>query len=129
MSREGVRLVEAAHEALSSRGLEAFAEYWADDVDWQAVGGRWRGKDAGRRYMREWFEFFDDFTTELLEVIDAGDERVVAWIRVSGRAKGSGIEPPPQYFSVVFEVRDGKIARAWEYATLDEAVEAAGASR
>jgi ketosteroid isomerase-like protein len=30
---------------------------------------------------------------------------------------------------VVFDVRDGKIARAREYATLDEAVEAAGASR
>jgi hypothetical protein len=40
--------------------------------------------------MREWFEFFDDFTTELSEVIDAGDKRVVAGFESAAARRGAG---------------------------------------
>jgi ketosteroid isomerase-like protein len=129
MARESVRLVEAAYEALADRGFGAFAGYWDDDIEWQAIGGHFRGGDAGRAYMQEWSSSFDDLTTEALEFIDVGNDRVVVWVRLSGRAKGSGIEPPPAYFATVVEVRNGKITRAVEYPTLAEAVEAASASR
>jgi ketosteroid isomerase-like protein len=92
-------------------------------------GGRFRGADAGREYLQEWSSSFADLTTEALEFIDVGTDRVVVWVRISGRAKGSGIEPPPAYFATVLEVRNGKIARAAEYPTLAEAVEAASANR
>jgi ketosteroid isomerase-like protein len=129
MPRESLRLVEAAYEALADRGFEAFAGYWDDDIEWHAIGGRFRGADAGRAYLHEWSSSFDDLTTEALELLDVGDDRVVVWVRISGRAKGSRIEPPPAYFATVVELRDGKIARAVEYPTLAEAVEAASASR
>lgn len=128
MSRESLRLVEAAYDALTERGVEAFAVYWADDIEWQAIGGRFRGGDAGRAYLQEWFSYFDDLTTEALEFMDLGTDRVVVWIRISGRGR-SGIEPPPEYFATVVELRDGKIARAVEYPTLADALEAASASR
>jgi hypothetical protein len=51
----------------------------------------------------------------------------VVWVRLSGRAKRSGIEPPPAYYATVVELRNGKIARAVGYPTLAEAVEAASA--
>jgi ketosteroid isomerase-like protein len=127
MSRETLSLVEDAYAALADRGLEAFADYWADDIEWLAIGGRFRGVDAGRTYLQEWFSYFDDLTTEALEFIDLGDDRVVVWVRISGRARGSGIEPPPEYFATVIELRNGKIARAVEFPTLAEAVEAASA--
>jgi ketosteroid isomerase-like protein len=129
MSRESVSLVEAAFDALAARGLEAFADYWADDIEWQAIGGRFRGWDAGRAYMREWFDYFDELTAEALEFVDVGDDRVVAWVRLSGRAKPSGIGPPPACFATAIEPRNGKIARAVEYQTLEEAVEVASARR
>jgi ketosteroid isomerase-like protein len=129
MSRESLRLVEAAYGALADRGFKAFAGYWDDDIEWQAIGGRFHGRDAGRAYLQEWSSSFDDLTTEALEFIDLGNDRVVVWVRISGRAKGSGIEPPPEYFATVLELRNGKIARAVEYPTLAEAVEAASASR
>jgi ketosteroid isomerase-like protein len=130
MSRESLRLVEAAYEALADRGFEAFAGYWDDDIEWQAIGGRFRGGDAGRAYLQEWSSSFDALTTEALEFIDVGNDQVVVWVRISGRAKGSGgIEPPPAYFATVVELRNSKIARAVEYPTLAEAVEAASASR
>lgn len=129
MSPEPLRLVEAAYGALEDRGVAAFADYWANDIEWHAIGGRFRGGDAGRAYLQEWFTYFDDLTVEALEFIDVGNDRVVVWVRISGRATGSGIEPPPAYFATLVEIRDGRIARAVEYSTLPEAVEAASAGR
>jgi ketosteroid isomerase-like protein len=129
MSSESVRLVEAAYGALADRGVDAFAEYWSDDIEWQALGGGFRGRQSGRAYLGGWFEHFDDLTTEVLDLVDVGNERIVVWVRISGRSTGSGIEPPPAYFATVVEVRDGEIARAVEYSTLEEAVEAASAMR
>jgi ketosteroid isomerase-like protein len=129
MSRESLRLVEAAYEALADRGFEPFAGYWDDDIEWQAIGGRFRGGDAGRAYLQEWSSSFDDLTTEALEFIDVGNDRVVVWVRISGGANGSGIEPPSAYFATFVELRNGKIAWAVEYPTLAEAVEAVSASR
>jgi SnoaL-like domain len=62
-------------------GLDAFSEYWADDIEWQAIGGRWRGKDAGRAYLREWLDLFDEFRPEPIELIDAGGEQVITVVR------------------------------------------------
>lgn len=128
MSGKSVRLVEAAFDELARSGVEAFANYWADDIEWQAIGGRFRGANAGRTYLQDWFRHFDDLAVEVLEFIDLGNDRVVNWVRLRGRSKGSGIEPPPAYFATVIELRDGKIARAVEYATLEEAVQAASVS-
>jgi ketosteroid isomerase-like protein len=126
MSEENLKLVKTAYDVFATSGPEAFSDYWTDDIEWEAIGGRFRGGEAGRAYMREWFNYFDDFTFETLELIDAGNDRVVVWERISGRAKGGGIEPPPAYFAVAFELRNGKIARAVEYPTLAEALKAAG---
>ena len=76
--------------------------------------------------MQEWLDQFDEFATEVVELIDASGERVVTCLRYSGRAKRSGVEVPPEYFAVVIEVRGGTIARAREYAARAEALEAVG---
>ena len=125
MSRESLGVVEAAWAAWPRGGLDAFSEYWADDIEWQAIGGRWRGKDAGRAYLREWLDLFDEFRPEPIELIDAGGEQVITVVRYSGREKRSGIEVPPEYFVVVNKVRNGKIVSGREYATREEAIKAA----
>jgi ketosteroid isomerase-like protein len=126
MSQEGLKLVEAAWKAWDRGGLDAFAEYWADDIEWQAIGGRWRGKDAGRAYLHEWINLFDEFKPEPIEFVDVDDEHIITLVRYGGREKRSGIEVPHEYFAVINEVRDGKIVSGHEYATREEAVKAAG---
>jgi ketosteroid isomerase-like protein len=128
MSQAYVRAVEAAYETLASRGLEAFADHSADEIEWQAMRGHWRGRQAGCAYLQEWLDLFDDFDTDVVELIDAPDGQVVTYLRYSGRATGSGLVVPPEYFAIVIEVRDGKITRAREYATRAEALEAGGAA-
>ena len=129
--------VERAHEmvAVFNRGdLDAFLdEYWTDDIDYRAVEGApddhgpIRGKDALRAYVQDWLDTFDDFRQEPVEVIDVGEDEVVAVIRISGRAKLSGVETDLSY-AALYKLRDGKIARGREYWTREEALKAAGLS-
>jgi ketosteroid isomerase-like protein len=132
MSQENVEALESAFEAWGRDGLDAFADHRADDIEWRATEGAiddhgpLHGKDACRAYLQDWLDTFDGFTVEPVEVIDAGDERVVAVLRYSGRAKQSGVDVPSTYFAVVYVIRNWKIAGGREYATRDEALEAAG---
>ena len=83
------------------------------------------GHAAVRAYVQDWLDTFGDFKVEPVELIDAGGNRVVAVLRIGGRAKLSGVETDLTY-AVVYAIRDGKIARGREYWTRDEALEAAG---
>jgi ketosteroid isomerase-like protein len=133
MSEENVEVVEAAFKAWAEDGLDALAGHWSEDIDWRAMEGApddhgpIHGKDAMRAYVQDWIDMFDDFKTEPVEIIDAGEDKVVAVLRASGRAKLSGIETDLTY-AAVCAIRDGKISRGREYATREEALEAAGLS-
>lgn len=129
MSGENVRTVVDSAAALS-RGDDAWSEYWADDLDYRTVEGAndpgpIHGKAALLAYIQDWTDTFDQLTVESLEVVDAGPDQVVAVFRTSGRAKLSGVETDLTY-ATLHTFRDGKIARAHEYRTREEALAAAG---
>ena len=135
MSEENVGVVQAAADAFARDGVDGWLEYFTDDVDYQAVEGAIddpgpiHGKDAMRDYMEDWVEKFDDVRVEPVEVIDAGDDTVIVVMRASGRPKGTSAEAELTLsFAGVNTIRDGKIARAREYWTREEALEAAGLS-
>ena len=131
MSQENVEAVAAAFDAFAHGGREGLAQHWTDDIKHRALEGApddhgpMHGKDALRAYVQDWLDMFDDFKGEPVELIDAGGDEVVAVIRVSGRAKLSGAETE-MTFAAVYTIREGKIADGREYATRDEALEAAG---
>jgi ketosteroid isomerase-like protein len=83
------------------------------------------GKDALRAYPQDWLDTFDDFKGEPVDLIDAGEDKVIAVTRISGRARLSGVETDLTY-AALYTIRDGKIVRGREYWTRDEALEAAG---
>jgi ketosteroid isomerase-like protein len=115
MSHENVDVVEAAYEALTSDGLDAFADYWAEDVEVRTVrGASLSGKAAWRAYLQELLDLFDDLTIEPIEFIDAAGEGVVVYLRYGGRSKRSGMAVPPEYFAMVVQVRDSDIVQEVE---------------
>jgi ketosteroid isomerase-like protein len=130
---ENVEIVREAVAAFNRGDLDAWWEYWAEDIDYRAVEGApddhgpIQGKEAMREYVQDWLDTFDDFRFEPVEITDAGDDKVIAVIRISGRAKLSGVETDLT-FAILYTNRDGKIARGREYWTRDEALEAAGLS-
>ena len=137
MSQENVEIVREAAAAFNRGDLDAWLEYLADDIDYRAVEGALddhgpiHGKDALRAYVDDWIDtlddFMDDFRIEPVELIEAGEDKVIAVTRISGRAKLSGVEADLTY-AAVYTIRDGKIARGREYWTKEQALEAAGLS-
>jgi ketosteroid isomerase-like protein len=133
MSRENVEAIKAAFAALNRDGVDGLLSLLTDDVDWRAMEGApddhgpIHGKEAMRAYVQDWFDMFDDVRWEPVKLIDAGGDQVVALVRLTGRAKLSGAETDMTY-AVVHTIRDGKGAVGREYATLGQALEAAGIS-
>jgi ketosteroid isomerase-like protein len=130
MSQENVEVVKVAYEAFVRGGLDRYLEHFTDDVDYRAIEGAIddvgpiHGKEAVRAWLQDWIDTFDEFWFEPIELIDAGEDTVVAVERYGGRAKLSGVETD-QTEAVVLTIRDGKIAGGREYATRDQALEAA----
>jgi uncharacterized protein len=131
MSQENVKTTRDATAAFNRGDLDSWLEYCTDDIDYRAAEGALddrgpiHGNEALRAYVQDWFDTFDDFRIEAVELTDAGEDKVIAVVRLSGRAKLSGVETDLT-FAVVYTIRDGKIARGREYGTRDEALEAAG---
>jgi ketosteroid isomerase-like protein len=131
MSQDNVEIVRRYYEAYARGGVDQLMEFWSDDIDHRAATGGiddtgpTLGKNAMRKHIGDWIDTFDEFWFEAMEVIDAGEDRVVAVERFGGRAKLSGVETD-QTGAVVLTIREGKIARCREYGTRAEALEAVG---
>jgi ketosteroid isomerase-like protein len=114
------KVVADSLQALADGGLAAMAEYWDDEIDWRAIEGapddvgEMHGRERVRRYFQEWVDLFDDITNVAEELVDLGDDRVLALQRATGRARLSGAETEMR-LAVVYTVRDGKIVRGREY--------------
>jgi ketosteroid isomerase-like protein len=131
MSEENVKAVRDAAAAFNRGDLDTWSEFWTDDIDYRAIEGAiddrgpMHGKAAVRAYVQDWLDNFDNFRSEAVELLDAGEDTVIAVVRISGLAKLSGIETDLTY-AALYTIRDGKIARGRGYWTRDEALEAAG---
>jgi ketosteroid isomerase-like protein len=133
MSEENVEVVRNSLIAYAERGLDAVTQFWDADINWRAIEGapddvgEMHGREAVRRYLQEWIDVFDNVTNVPEELIDLGDDRVLAMQHATGRAKGSGVETEIRY-AVIYTVRDGKIVRGREYIDRNQALEAVGLS-
>jgi ketosteroid isomerase-like protein len=133
MSQENVEVVRRMIQAFADGGLDAMAEFWDPDIDWRAAEGavddvgEMHGPVAVRRYIQDWIDTFDDFSVVVEQLRDVGDNRVLGVQRLTGRAKLSGTETDLRY-ALVSTISDGKVVRAREYMSLDQALEAVGLS-
>jgi ketosteroid isomerase-like protein len=133
MSQENIEIARDAAAAFNRGDLDAWLEYLTVDIDFRAAEGApddhgpIKGKEAMRAFVQDWLDTFDDLRVEPIELIDAGEDVVLAVNKFSGRAKLSGIETDLTY-AELSTFRDGKIARSRQYFTRDEALEAAGLS-
>src|SRR6476620_9833819 len=131
MSQENVEVVCRSLQAYNDLGLDGLAEFLDENINWRAAEGapddvgEINGIKAMRRYLGDFPEMFADVTVVPIEVLDFGDDRVLAVQRMKGRAKLSGVETEVRY-AVVYTLRDGKIVRGREYFTKDEALKAVG---
>ena len=139
MSQENVELVRAAFAAWNARPGEpdlgsVFAHFHpelvyhprADEPDPSPHVGR----DAYERLIYGFVDSFSEVTSEVLELIDAGDHVIASTVlhvvlRGQGSASGAGVSDT---YVFVYKLRDGLVVEGWEYRTKQEALEAVGLS-
>jgi ketosteroid isomerase-like protein len=128
MSPEDLETVRRAYDAFRRGDLESLRTFLAPDIEWRTTPevpfmGNYVGLEDFLRGMEEWTSAFEEVTTDVEEMIDAGDN-VIVHHRMRGRGRDSGVEVDLAIFQVV-AVRDRKLIRMHDYGTRAEALEAA----
>ena len=133
MSEENVEVVRRFYEAVNRRDLTVLDELVAsEEAEFPSVFATSEGRVfRGRQGVRDYFAAIDaafvDFETQVNELIDAGEDQVVAMTRVTGRGGVSGVAVD-QRFAQVWTLRDEAVTRVETYLNPSEALEAAGLS-
>jgi uncharacterized protein len=129
MTEQNVELVRRAIDAYNRRDFETMERLNHSDIelDWSASRGLQAGVYHGWEEVRRFYDNFLD-TFEKVEMdperfIESGDSVVVPnSAQIRGR---DGIETVARS-ALVFELRDGRVARICLYQETGEALEAAG---
>jgi ketosteroid isomerase-like protein len=128
---ESTDVIRRAYDAWHREGLDAFIEFWAEDVRWRSIEGApddrgpMHGRADVRSYLEDWIDTFDQFHVDVVELVETADGTVVASLRYGGHAKHSGVEVPDTPLAAVFVIRDGEISAGGEYETQAQAFDAA----
>jgi ketosteroid isomerase-like protein len=69
-------------------------------------------------------ETWDEYSQEIAEIAELGEDEVLVVVRISGRGGGSGV-PVAQELAVVWTFEGDKAVQARSFTSRDEAVEAA----
>jgi ketosteroid isomerase-like protein len=131
MSEQNVEIVRRAFEAFNAGDWDSALKDAHDDVEWVNLVERnidqpasFHGRDEIRRFWDEFFGVWDSCEMQLIEVEAHGD-RVLAEVHFEAHGQASGVPIVLDYFAL-YAFRDGLIARIENYATREEALEAAG---
>ena len=127
---ERLGIVLRGYAAFNGGDLETAVELFDPEVVWHTWivpgpgGGTYHGHEGVRELWREAQNVFGDFRNEPERVI-ASVDRIVAFIRVCGRGKGSGAEVEAR-IAHLLTFRGDKVLRVDSYEDRDEAVRVAG---
>ena len=128
MSQENVDIIRRGYEYWRATG-EVRAH---PDLVWDVSRLGWPGQqiysgpEGANQFLAEWADAWDDWELEVEDCVDAG-ERVVVIVNQRGRSKATGI-PVDMRFAQVWSLRDAVAMRMQMYASVEEALEAAGVS-
>jgi ketosteroid isomerase-like protein len=131
MSQDQVERLRRGYEVLNATS-EVDPDLWAPDVEFVQVAEAgaaetvFHGPAGAAQAVRDMTEVFDDFRVEPEQFIDL-DDRIVVFVRLRGRARGSGV-PIDVPFTHVATFRGTRITRWRAYAHREEALRAVGLS-
>jgi ketosteroid isomerase-like protein len=132
MSQENVEIVRRLFKAASDGEVSAW--FQAADPDCRIyprseepdAASEYRGLDGLMDYLTNWYGQWDDYESEPIEMIDAG-EHVLVVTRERGRVERTGLEVVEDFWHS-FVLRGGKVTEWHMYDSRAEAHEAVGLS-
>jgi ketosteroid isomerase-like protein len=131
MSQENIAIALRIFDAYSRRDFDAALALMDPEVEAHnppevPEAAIHRGREAVRRDWEQTLELFDDFSVELEEYFDAGDDLLV-YLLYRGRSRGSRAEVVAP-MAHVWTFRDGKVIRFRQFLDRAEARAAVGLS-
>jgi ketosteroid isomerase-like protein len=126
MSQENVERLRTIYEAFNA-SKQIDLELLTPDVEFTQpeIGESvYHGREGVARGVQELFDVFEDISAEPEEFFVAGSE-VVVFVRLRGRARGSGV-PVEFPLAHVFRFRGAQVDRWHAYADRREALKAVG---
>ncbi len=128
MSERNVAVVREMWEAFLRDDTQAALAAFDPGVEWDGTnlpdGRVARGIAAVTDHVARWSEAWETWEVELEDVIDAGDGRVVAFIRERGRTN-AGLDVDERH-SELYAVRNGRITYRKGFSDADEALRVVG---
>ena len=130
MSQENVEILRRFAKVFQTGDLErVVSQFFDPEIEWRTSAedpdaATYRGPEAYKRYVEQWWESFEGLQAQVEEYIDAGDQ-VIVRIAQKGRGDDSGV-PVTGTFWFVLGVRNQKVVTLDMYATREEALEATG---
>jgi ketosteroid isomerase-like protein len=129
MSQELVERLHKGYDAFSTT-KQINPHFLAPDVvliqpDDVLGEGVCHGREAFVRNARKWTETWDDFRNEPEEFFDLGGDQVMVFVRLRGRAHGSGV-PLDQPVAHVWTLHGREVKQLRLYPNRAEALEAVG---
>jgi ketosteroid isomerase-like protein len=131
MEGSNVERVRMIFDRFAEGGIEDAMEFLDEDVlveippELSAEPDEYRGHDGVRRYFAGFDGMIEELRYEPIELIAAGDDVVIAHVRLSGRGVSSGVDVDLETF-VLHELEGGRVVRMRPYASLEDAQRAAG---
>jgi ketosteroid isomerase-like protein len=130
MSQENAEIIRDAFDAIQSPGAEPVFAFLAPDIEWEVRpdlpdAGIYEGHDGVRKLFSRFTDVMEDIWFRPEEFIQVSEDEFVVPLRWGGRGKGSGLDFEERE-TWIFTVRDSKIVRVKEFATREQALEAAG---
>jgi ketosteroid isomerase-like protein len=131
MSQENVEIVRDAFKPWAKGDWDSSLDLFAPDVAWEVRTDLpdaeiYTGHEGLRSLVARFEEVVDEMWVRPQEFIPVSGNEVVVPLRWGGRGRASGMDFEERRETWVFTVRTDKIARVREFATREEALEAAG---
>jgi uncharacterized protein len=127
---DNVELVRRGYDAFNRGEVEASLSIMHPEIEWHTYivpgpgGGTYHGHDGVRELWSDARKIFGEFKNIPEQMFDGGD-RVVAFVRVEGVGRESGV-PVQARIAHLYTFRDGKVACVESFEDRAEALRAAG---
>jgi ketosteroid isomerase-like protein len=134
MSQENVevlrRYLGTRIDALDDHALDRVMQVFHPDVEFREdpkfpEASVYRGRDTVRAYAKRFSVEWDAFSWEAEDILDAGDDQVLALLRIRGRGRSSGADFDIQA-GWLFTLTEARVVRVDAYLDRRAALEAAG---
>ena len=127
MSQENVEIVRRLLEACNSRDFDAMLETGDPEIEIVTLmTGTHRGHAAWRRLVEQMSDELSGFQFVPEDLIDVGQDRVLAVTRWVGTGGTSGIAVPDTTIGFVYRLRNGLVFRQESFRNKAEALKAVG---